>query len=56
MKNASALSYCSYRRNNRMSFFHATEKDIEQIIKLLDSTKAHGSGNLSVRMIKICDE
>ena len=26
------------------------------MIKLLDSTKAHGSGNLSVRMIKICDE
>ena len=28
MKNASTLSYFFYRRNNRMSFFHATEKDI----------------------------
>ena len=55
MKNASTLSYFSYRRNNRMSFFHATEKDMQLIIKSLGSTKAQGYGNLAVRMIKICD-
>lgn len=41
--------------NNRMSFFHATEKDMQLIIKSLGSTKAQGYGNLAVRMIKICD-
>ena len=42
--------------NNRMSFSHATEKDMQLIIKPIGSTKAQGYGNLLVRMIKICDE
>ena len=56
IKNASTLPYFSYRKNSRINCLHATEKDILLIIKSLDPTKAHGCDNLSVRMIKICNE
>ena len=56
IKNASALPYFSYRTNSRINSFHATENDILPILKSLDSTKAHGCDNLSIRMIKICNE
>ena len=39
-----------------MDSFKTTESDILSIIKSLDSTKAHGCGNLLVRMIKMCSE
>ena len=56
IKNASTLPYFSYRTNSRINSFHATENDILLILKSLDSTKARGCDNLSVRMIKICNE
>ena len=52
-KNASTLPYFSYRTNSRISFSHATEKDILLITKSLHPAKAHRYDNLSVRMIKI---
>ena len=39
-----------------MNSFKVTESDILSIIKSLDSTKAHGYGNLSIRMIKMRSE
>ena len=39
-----------------MNSFKVTESDILSIIKSLDSTKAHGYDNLSIRMIKMCSE
>ena len=56
IKNASTLTYFSYRTNSRINSFHATKNDILLILKSLDSTKAHGCDNLLVRMIKICDD
>ena len=55
-KNASTLPYFSYRTNSRISFSHATEKDILLITKSLHPAKAHRYDNLSVRMIKIFNE
>ena len=56
IKNASVLPSFSYKTNRRMDSFKVTESDILSIIKSLDSTKAHGCDNLSVRMIKMCSE
>ena len=56
IKNASILPYFSYRTNSKINSFHATENDILLILKSGNSTKAHGCENLSVRMIKICNE
>ena len=56
IKNASTLPYFSYRTKSRLNCFHATENDILLILKSQDSTKAHGCENLSIRMIKICNE
>ena len=39
-----------------MNSFKVTESDILSIKKSLDSTKAHGYDNLSIRMIKMCRE
>ena len=39
-----------------MNCFHTTEKSIFLTIKPLDPTKAHGCDNLSIRMVKICNE
>ena len=55
-KNASNLPYFSYRTNSRISSFHTTEKDILLTKKSLYPPKAHRYDNLSVRMIKICNE
>ena len=55
-KNGSTLPYFSYRTNSRISFSHATEKDILLITKSLHPAKAHRYDNLSVRMIKIFNE
>ena len=56
IKNVSTQPYFSYRTNSRINSFHTTEKDILLIIKSLDPTKAHECDNLSVRMIKTCNE
>ena len=56
MKNASVLPSFSYKTNTRLDSFKVTESDILLIIKSLDSTKAHGYNNLSIRMMKMCSE
>ena len=56
IKNTSTLPYFSSSRSSRINSFHATENDILLIFKSLDSTKAHGCDNLSIRMIEICNE
>ena len=42
-----------YRANARITSFHVTKEDILLIIKTLDSSKAHGWDNISIKMIKI---
>ena len=56
IKNASVLPPFSYKTNTRMDSFKVTKSDILSIAKSLDSTKAHGCDNLSIRMIKMCNE
>ena len=56
IKNASVLPPFSYKINTRINSFKVTESDILSIIKSLDSTKAHGYDNLSIRIIKMCSE
>ena len=53
---ASTLTSFSYRTNTRIKSFNISEKDILSIIKSLDSTKAHGCDNLSIKMIQIYNE
>ena len=56
IKKVSVLPPFSYKTNTRTNSFKFTESDILSIIKALDSTKAHGYDNLSIRMIKMCSE
>ena len=46
----------TYKTDKRIKSFNINEKDIISIIKSLNSNKAHGYDNLSIRMIKICEE
>ena len=41
---------------SRIKSFHVTENNILARTKILDSNKAHGRGNISIRMIKICSQ
>ena len=43
-----------YLTNNRLSSVTFFQDDIVKIIQNLDSGKAHGHDNISVRMLKIC--
>ena len=54
--NTSCLPSFSYRTGSRIKSFHVTENDILAIIKTLDPNKAHGCDNISIRMIKICNQ
>ena len=45
-----------HRTNARITSFYVTKEDILLIIKHLDSSKAHRWDNISIKMIKICDE
>ena len=56
IKNTSVLPPFSYKINTRINSFKVTESDILSIIKSLDSTKAHGHDNLSIRITKMCSE
>ena len=56
IKNASVLPPFSYKINTRINSFKVTESDILSIIKSLDSTKARGHDNLSIRITKMCSE
>ena len=55
-KKASVLPPFSYKTNTRLHPFKVTESDVLSIIKSLDSTKAHGYDNSSIKMIKMCSE
>ena len=56
IKNVGVLPPYSYKTNTRINPFKVTESDILSIIKSLDSTRAHGYDNLSIRMIKMYSE
>ena len=56
IKKPRVLSQFSFRTNARITSFYFTKKDIFLIIKILDPPKAHGSDNISTKMIKICSE
>ena len=56
IKNPSVLLLFSYRANARITSFHFAEEEISLIIKNLDPAKAHGSDNISIKMIKVCSE
>ena len=56
IKTTSVLPPFSYKINTGINYFKVTESDILSIIKSLDSTKAGGYENLSIRMIKMCSE
>ena len=53
IKNSSVLPPLT---NKKLNFFSVSEKDILLIIKALNSSKAHGYDNLSVKMIKLCEK
>ena len=45
-----------HRTNTKITSFYVTKEDILLITKNLDSTKAHGLDNISIKMIKIWGE
>ena len=54
--NGSTLPLFSFKTDFRINSFCASQDDITLIIKNLDSIKAHGCDNISVKMIQICGE
>ena len=56
IQNTSILTPFLHRTNARITSFYDTKEDIPLIIKNLDSSKAHGWDNISIKMIKICGE
>ena len=54
VKNSSTLPTLKYKTKSRLNYFNINEDDIFLIIKNLDSSKAHGWDNISIRMIKLC--
>ena len=55
INNGSTLpTHIQYLTNNRLSFITFSQDDIAKIIQNLDSGKAHGHDNISIRMLKIC--
>ena len=55
IKNSSKLpSHLHYLTDNRLSSVSFSQDGIAKIIQNLDPNKAHGSDNVSIRMLKIC--
>ena len=55
INNGSTLpTHIQYLTNNRLSSITFSQDDIAKIIQNLDSGKAHGHDNISIRMLKIC--
>ena len=44
-----------YTANTKLSLIEFKNKDIINIIRSLNENKAHGHDNISIRMLKICD-
>ena len=54
-KNSSKLPlHLHYLTDNRLSSVSFSQDGIAKIIQNLDPNKAHGSDNVSIRMLKIC--
>ena len=57
VENSSKLPIDSSKRtNNLLSTISFTKDDIANIIKNLNSNKAHGFDMISIRMLKICGD
>ena len=56
IKNNSRLPPFIYKTNTRINCFCVTNKDILSIINSFNSSKAHWYDNVSIKMIKVCNE
>ena len=56
INNGSIMPQFAYKTNVRINSFCISHNDISLIIKNLDSNKAHGCDNISIKIIQICDE
>ena len=54
--NSSLPSSFEFYSQSKLSFLNITEDNILKIMRALNINKAHGHDEISVRMIKICDE
>ena len=54
VKSASTLPKLKYRTDKHLNCFTTNENDIFLIIKNLNAHKAHGWGNISIRVIQLC--
>ena len=46
----------TYITETKLSCFDIQDKDIYKTIKTLDVNKTHGHNEMSIRMLKLCDE
>ena len=46
----------TYITETKLSSFDIQDKDIYKTIKTLDVNKTHGHNEMSIRMLKLCDE
>ena len=56
IKSNSRLPPFVYKTNTRIHCFYVTDKDILSIINPLNSSKAHGYDNISIKIMQICNE
>ena len=56
IKNNSTLPLFTYKTNTRINCFHVANKDVLLIINSLDSSKAHRYDNISIKMLKLCND
>ena len=54
INNSSVLPPLEYKTNGRLVAVSMKEDDICLILKNLNPEKAHGWGNISIRMIQLC--
>ena len=54
INNSSVLPSLEYKTNRRLASVNIKEDDIYRILKILNPEKAHGSDNISIRMIQLC--
>ena len=52
----SVLPPLTYLTNNKFSHFDISNDEVNNILKVLESNKAHGPDEISVNMIKLCGE
>ena len=56
LENSSTLPPFSMKTDKKLNTINFIDDDIISIIKSLDSKKAHGADNISIRMIKLCGD